>query len=151
MFRVIWRCVRVVLQRLNAVPFATAIGLVGVNSAVNLLLYPQRSSIHALASPWDYAWAGIYGAGGLMIVTGISVARMDVEAAGCVAFGGGAIINAVVVAAIAGWASWNVVLILSVFAWASLARGWHITQGRVLILVEVKDGIPTITSPGGEQ
>jgi hypothetical protein len=142
------------LRRLSVVPFAAALGLVGVNSAVSLLLYPERSPIHELAAPFDYAWAVIYGLGGLMMLAGIATARIDVEAAGCVAFGGGAIINAVTWAAIMGWSAWNAVAILVVFAVAALIRGQHVAKGRVLVLVET-DGDDQLrivaTGNGAEQ
>jgi hypothetical protein len=153
MLRAVYHRGMIGLRRLSVVPFAAALGLVGINSAVSLLLYPERSPIHELAAPFDYAWAVIYSLGGLMMLAGIATARIDVETAGCVAFGGGAIINAVAWAAVMGWSAWNTVLILTIFAIASLIRGWHVSKGRVLILVETDgdDQLRVVTTGNGAE
>ncbi len=51
-------------RRLNDVPFAVVIGLLGVNSALTLYLNPARQPTHLLLAPWDYLWSGLYGIGG---------------------------------------------------------------------------------------
>lgn len=122
-------------RRLTDVPFATLIGLVGVNGAVTFLVQPDRSVPHALLSPYDYAWALLYGMGGLLILAGILTGRANVEAAGCVAFAGGAAVSAVATAALLGAGAWNSVLVLTLFVVAALIRTRHLAQGRVLVLV----------------
>jgi hypothetical protein len=139
---------RVLSQRLRTAPFATAIALTGINAAANLVLRPNASPVHSLLSPFDYMAAGIYGVGGALIVTGIASARSDVEAAGCIAFAGGALISATAWAALVGWSAWNQVLILLIFASAAMQRAYHIGHGRILVLVEVpKNGdLPRLVS-----
>src|SRR6266576_742205 len=95
--------VRAGWTRLWSVPFATAIGCLGINSAVMSLLYPHSNPIHDLAAPLDAVWALFYLAGGLMILGGIATTRSDVEASGCIAFSAGAIVNALVRVAVLGW------------------------------------------------
>lgn len=140
--------IRTGVRRLLSYPFAVALALIGINSAVTLIVAPGRSPVHQLLAPWDDVAAGIYGLGGLLILIGIAFLRADFEAAGCIAFAGGALINAVVWMWIAGWTAWNTILVLLMFAAAALIRARHITTGRVLILVETKDrGLPEVVGP----
>ena len=130
-------------HRLLAFPFAVAIALVGVNSAVNFFVNPNSNLLHNLVSPWDYIWTVFYGLGGLAIFLGIALQRSDLEAAGCIAFAGGAFVNAITYTAVLHWHSWNTVVILLIFTYAGLLRGWHIYKGRVLLLVDTSvDGKP---------
>ena len=134
------------MKRLGAYPFAVVLAFLAINSTINLVVNPRSNPVHQLLSPWDYITAGLYGVGGLLIIIGIAFNRTDAETAGCIAFGGGALINALVWAAIVGWSAWNTVLILVVFAVASLLRAWHIASGRILVLVQVEDRPPTVVS-----
>jgi hypothetical protein len=132
---------RVVRHRLTAAPFATLIAAVGVNSAVSLFTQPQRVPAHALLSPYDYVWAVLYGAGGVLMLAGLAGRRANLETAGCVAFAGGSAISALAWALVGRWPAWNTVVILLLFAGAALIRAGHIARGRVLVLVE-PDGVP---------
>jgi hypothetical protein len=132
---------RLVRRRLTAAPFATLIAAVGLNSAANLFINPQRVPAHALLSPYDYLWAVLYGVGGLLMLAGLAGRRANLEAAGCVAFAGGSAISALAWAIVGRWPAWNTVAVLGLFAAAALIRAVHIAQGRVLVLVE-SDGVP---------
>lgn len=121
-------------RRLKAVPFASVIGLLGINSALTFFSNPILSPLHDVASPWDYLWALQYGIGGAMMVLGIAGGWDRVEASGCVAFAGGAIINAFVLLSIFGLDRWNSVATLVLFAIAAGIRVKHIADGRVLVL-----------------
>jgi hypothetical protein len=140
--RLRFTAVRIVRRRLTAVPFATAIALVGVNGAVNLFTQPQRTPAHNLLSPWDDVWAVLYGIGGLLILAGIATAKANIEAAGCMAFAGGSRISAVASAVVLRWPAWNQVAILTLFTAAALTRVIHLAQGRQLILVQLADPKP---------
>jgi hypothetical protein len=135
-------------KRLTFYPFAVALAFIGLNSGVNLILNPGRSPVHQLLRPWDVITAGLYALGGLLILIGIAFRRSDIEASGCVVFGGGALINAVVWTWIVGWSAWNTIMILLVFAGAALTRAQHIAAGRVLLLVQTEDrGLPHVVGP----
>jgi hypothetical protein len=139
-------------QRLMATPFATIIGVIGVNAAINLMLRPQASPTHQLLSPFDYLSTAIYGIGGLAILVGIAMRRTDVEAAGCIGFAGGSLIAAVTWAFIVGWGSWNQVLVLTVFCIGSLIRAYHLAKGQVLVLIELPQNghdLPKVVEPSG--
>lgn len=123
-----------IMRRLAAVPFAVLLALLGVNSAVILLIDPNRSVVHALTTPWDYVWAAQYGLGGAAIIAGIGFGVARLEAAGCVAFAGGTLIQSFVTALVLGWSAWNSVLVLVLFTGGASIRAWHIAQGKTLIL-----------------
>jgi hypothetical protein len=148
--RQIRHAVRVLWRRLRTAPFATAIGLIGINSGVNVLVRPEISPVHALLNPFDYMAALIYGIGGALIITGIAFARADVEASGCIAFAGGALIAATAWGALIGWGAWNQVLILIIFAGAAMQRAHHLVHGRVLVLVQVHENgdLPEVITDG---
>ncbi len=137
-----WRTLRRVRRRLTDVPYAVVLGLLAVNSALNLYIHPDRQPAHLLLAPWDYLWSGLYGIGGAMIVIGIGMARHNVEASGTVAFAGGAVVSALVNAITLGWSGWNTVALLTLFAVASLIRTYHLARGRVLLLVDL--GVPEV-------
>jgi len=142
----------IVSRRLRTAPFATAIGLTGINSALNLALRPGTVPQHALLSPFDYMSVSIYGVGGALMIAGIAAARSDVEASGCLLFAGGALVAATAWAALVGWSAWNQVLVLTIFAAAALQRASHLAHGRVLVLVQVPDGdggLPQVVPDGG--
>jgi hypothetical protein len=135
------------VTRLLSYPFAVALALIGINSSITLIVNPGRSPVHQLLAPWDVIAAGIYGIGGLLIIVGIAFLRADFEAGGCIAFAGGALINAVVWMWIAGWTAWNTIAVLLMFSAAALIRARHITTGRVLLLVDTKDAPPQVVGP----
>jgi len=141
------RAIRNGVTRLLSYPFAVALALIGINSSITLIVNPGRSPVHQLLAPWDDIAAGVYGIGGLLIIIGIAFLRADFEAAGCIAFAGGALINAVVWMWIAGWTAWNTIAVLVMFAAAALIRARHITTGRVLLLVDTKDAPPAVVGP----
>lgn len=119
-------------RRYQETPFATAFGILAVNSALNLFLAPERAPAHALVKPMDYLWAGFYGLGGLLLLLGIGARLANVEAAGCVAFAGGALVNAV--AFVVVFHSWSSAFALLAFAWAAGVRTRHLARGQILIL-----------------
>jgi peptidoglycan/LPS O-acetylase OafA/YrhL len=130
--------VTLTLRRLTDVPFASLVAVLGINSAVTLFVAPGRSSAaSALISPIGYAWATLYGIGGLLILAGIANRRANVEAAGCIAFAGGALINAMTTLAVYRWAAWNLALLLLLFSAAAITRTRHLIHGRVLVLVNI--------------
>lgn len=134
---------RIVRRRLTDVPYAVVVGLVGVNTAVTFLAHPGRQSAALLASPLDYLWIVLYGAGGLMLIGGIAAARVNLEAAGCVAVAGGAVVSAVAFLVVAPGATWNNAALQSAFAAAALIRSYHLARGRVLVLLDTdtRDGL----------
>jgi hypothetical protein len=134
------RRLRQVRRRFTDVPFAAIVGLLGVNNAITLLLHPGQQAASLLASPLDYVWAGMYSCGGLLILAGIGTTRANVEAAGCVAFAGGALVSALATAIVRGWSAWNAVLVLMLFAAAAGVRTYHLACGRVLVLLDVDGG-----------
>ncbi len=143
------RAARRIRRRYTDVPFATVIGWLGVNNLVTLLAHPGLQAASLLASPLDYLWGALYGCGGLLILAGLGTRRANVEAAGCVAFGGGALISAFATAVVRGPAAWNQVLILGMFAAFSAVRTYHLARGRVLVLVDVEAiRIPAIGGGG---
>jgi hypothetical protein len=125
-----------VRRRLTDVPYAGVVALFGVNSAYTFYNRPALSAVHQLVSPLDYMWSGMYGLGGLIIIVGIARARANIEAAGCVCLGGGALIAAIATAAVRGWSSWNTVSLSVLIAVASAIRTWHLASGRVLVLLD---------------
>lgn len=128
--------VRALHRRLTDVPFAAVFALLGVNTTVTFLLRPEAQAASLLASPLDYVWISMYGAGGLMMLVGIATGRANLEAAGCVAFGGGAAISAFATALVRGWGQWNTAAVLFVFAAGALTRAYHLFRGRVLVLLD---------------
>lgn len=128
---------RKVRRRFTDVPFAVALAYVGINSAISYFVAPARQPAHLLPSPLDYLWVAMYGAGGLLILTGIGTARSNLEAAGCFGFGGGAAVSAVANGVVNGLHdSWNTVLTLALFTGAALVRAHHLSRGRVLVLLD---------------
>lgn len=131
------RAIRRVRRRFSDVPFAVVLGWLGVNNLITLLLHPGQQAASLLASPLDYLWGSLYATGGALILAGIGAARANIEAAGCVAFGGGAAISALATAVVRGAGGWNQVLTLAVFAVFSAVRTYHLARGRTLVLVDV--------------
>lgn len=125
----------VLRRRYTDVPFAVVFGFVGINNLINLIVHPGQQAASLLASPLDYFWGSLYATGGLLILIGLGIARANVEAAGCVAFGGGAFISALTLAILNGWASWNQIFLLALFATMAMVRARHLARGQVLILV----------------
>jgi len=132
--------VRRIRRRLTDVPFASVLALLGVNGAVTFFVRPGVQAAALLASPLDYAWIAMYGAGGALILAGIAAAQMNVEAAGCVAFGTGAAVSGLATAVVRGWGQWNAAVVLFVFATAAAVRSYHLFRGRVLVLLDVASG-----------
>jgi hypothetical protein len=130
------RAVRRIRRRLTDVPFATVVAALGINNGVTYVLHPGRQPAHQLLPPLDVLWVCLYAAGGLLILAGVTTARANVEAGGCVAYAGGAAVSALANAVVLGFAAWNTVLILAVFAAAALVRAWHLARGRVLVLLD---------------
>lgn len=129
--------VRLVRRRLTDVPFACIVALGGINIAVLAFTRPGRLPAHQLLAPWDSLWAGMYGAGGLLILAGIATARANLEAAGCIAFAGGALVSVVATAVVLRWSGATNVAVLAAYAGLALVRAQHLRQGRVLVLVDV--------------
>lgn len=131
---------RRIRRRFTDVPFAVVVGLIGVNNMVTLLLHPGQQAASLLASPLDYAWGGLYAAGGALILAGLGTARIDLEAAGCVAFGTGAAVSALATAVVRGWPQWNTVAVLAIFTAGAAVRSYHLFRGRVLVLLDPAAG-----------
>lgn len=134
------RRARMVRRRYTDVPFGTLVAVVGVNNLITLLLHPGTQPASLLASPLDYLWAGMYAAGGVLILAGLGAARTNIEAAGCITFAAGALISAMANAAVGGWAAWNTVTVLVLFVGAAATRASHLARGRVLALLDVSTG-----------
>jgi hypothetical protein len=128
---------RIIRRRYTDVPFATVIGWLGVNNLITLVLHPTQQAASQLAGPLAWLWGGLYGAGGLLILAGLGGARANLEAAGCVAYGGGAAVAAVATAAVRGGAAWNQVGVLLLFAAFATIRAYHLARGRILVLIDV--------------
>lgn len=124
-------------RRYTDVPFAAILATVGVNAALSFIVAPQRQPAHMLLAPWDAVWAAMYGLGGLLILAGIGSARANIESAGCLAFGGGALISAVASAAVLGRPAWNTVIVLALFCVGAVIRAVHLARGQVLVLLSV--------------
>ncbi len=139
---------RQVRRRYTDVPFATVIGWLGVNNLITLVAHPGQQAASLLASPLDYLWGGLYAAGGVLILAGIGAARTNLEAAGCVAYGGGALISALATAVVRGWGAWNQITVLVLFAVFSAVRTYHLARGGVLVLVDAR-GVVSHPSRGG--
>lgn len=127
--------VRRALARAYGRAFAMLVAALAVNSSLNIFIAPNRSVVSGLPGPLPYVWAVQYGMGGLMLAGGIMANRLNLEAAGCVAFVGGALVNTVAVMFGLGWHAWNVVLILVMFVAAATARLTALVQHRVLVLL----------------
>lgn len=134
------RRTRRIRRRLTDVPFAAVLAVVGVNSAITFFARPGTQAASLLASPLDYAWVAMYGAGGALILAGIATARVNIEALGCVAFGTGAAVSGLATAVLRGWAQWNAAMVLFVFAAGAWVRAFHLFRGRVLVLLDVASG-----------
>jgi hypothetical protein len=135
-----FRRARLIRRRLTDVPFATVLAVLGINGTITFFTRPGAQAASLLASPLDYAWIGMYGAGGALIFAGIATARVSLEAAGCVAFGTGAAVSGLATAVVRGWPQWNAVAVLFVFAGAAATRAYHLFRGRVLVLLDVAAG-----------
>lgn len=125
--------------RLTDVPFAAVIGMLGINNAVTFFAHPGRQAAALLLPPLDYVWIGLYGGGGALILAGVAAAMVNVEAAGCVMYAGGATVSALATAVVNGWSTWNTTLTLLLLAGAALTRVRHLASGRVLVLLAVSD------------
>jgi protein-S-isoprenylcysteine O-methyltransferase Ste14 len=89
--------------------------------------------------PWDSVWAAAYLLGGLLLFLGIGRRRVNVEAAGCILFVTGVVIEALAFLSLLGWTkttSWLTVALLLVFGAAAAARLWQIVTGRHHVLVK---------------
>lgn len=117
-------------------PFATYIGWLGINNLITLLAHPGQQAASLLASPLDYLWGALYAAGGLLILAGLGMARANVEAAGCVAVGGGALISALATAVVRGASGWNQVFTLLVLVVFTAMRTQHLARGKALVLID---------------
>jgi len=126
-------------RRLGEVPFAAAIGYLGINAAVTFFAHPGRQAATRLLPPLDYVWISLYGGGGALILAGIAAALTNVEAAGCVMYAGGATVSALATAVVGRWAMWNTVVTLLLIATAALVRAWHLATDRVLVLMSGSD------------
>lgn len=127
---------RRIRRRYTDVPFASVLALLGVNAGITALLRPELQPARQLAQPWDTVWLVMYSLGGLMILIGIGTRLANVEAAGCLAFGGGALIAAIATAVVIGTRGWNSTVILLLFCSAATTRAWHLVHGLVLVLVD---------------
>lgn len=137
---------RRIRRRYTDVPFATIVAYLGINNLITLLAHPGRQAASLLVSPLDYVWAGMYAAGGALILAGIGARRANMEAAGCLSFAGGALISAVANAAVDLRGTWNTVILLSLLTAAALIRAWHLARGKVLVLVDVAGGPPSLAA-----
>lgn len=131
---------RTVRRRYTDVPFGSLVAVLGVNNLVTLLGHPGAQAASLLASPLDYLWAGMYAAGGLLILVGLGTVRTNVEAAGCITFAAGALISALATVVVSGWDAWNTVGVLALFVGAAVTRASHLARGRVLVLLDVATG-----------
>lgn len=129
------RTLRLALYRLYVVSFTSLVGLIAINGAFTFLLHPERSMVTGLPQPLPWIWAIQYGVGGLMLLTGVAFARHDIEASGCMAFMGGALVNALAWLGALGSQSWNTVALLVCFAVAAGARLVQLLQHRVIVLL----------------
>src|SRR6266540_116036 len=127
-------------RRLFSVPFATAIACIGINNGLTVFISKRSVVSAALPTFFQSLWAIFYIIAGIMILIGIGMGARNIEAAGCIAFCGGSLINALAVADVLGWTSWNSICVLLLFSIFSFIRAMNIMQGKVLVLLKVVNG-----------
>jgi hypothetical protein len=117
-------------------PFAAALGAVAVLSGLRGLTEPATLPLQAVIGDLGYAWAVVYGLGGLAMLWGMGRLKPKYEAAGCMLFSGGTAVQAFVTAFFLGVSPllsvWSVTTLL-IFAVAGLLRVRHLIRGQQLV------------------
>ncbi len=119
-------------------PFAAALAFLAVQSGIRGLIDPHSLPLLAIIGWVAYVWAIVYTAGGLFLVYGMGSLKAKFEAAGCVLFGGGALVQAFVTAFFIGrnpFLSYWSVSALVVFGIAGVLRATHLVKGQRLLWI----------------
>jgi hypothetical protein len=133
-------------KNLSRFPFAAALALIAVIAGVRAFIEPDSLPLNAVIGEWSYAWAVMYGVGGILILLGLGQAKPRWEALGCVWFATGTTIQAVVILFFLGQSAfltiWNVIS-LAVFSVAGIVRTRNLVKGQTTILIEGRapDGV----------
>ena len=120
-------------------PFASALAILAITAGLRAFITPESLPLHAVIGSLSLVWGIVYGTGGLFIIYGMGTFRPKFEAAGCVLFGGGALVQALVTLAFIGGSpfltGWSVFSLL-IFATAGFMRSRHLTRGEQLVWVK---------------
>jgi hypothetical protein len=127
---------------LEAHVFELSLAIVAIVTAATFFLSPatlEGSAIGHAVHPFDYAWNGLYLAGGLLIVVGLVRPTHRLELAGLIMFGAAITVAGVALAALgsAGWA----LKIVSLGTYTAIATGCVI---RALAIVRVSAALAEV-------
>jgi len=127
--------------QLTRTPFATALAVLAMLSGLRGVIEPESLPMVAVIGVLGYVWAAVYFAGGFLMAVGMATARSKYEAAGCVLFSGGVLVQAFITLFFLGATPfltvWSVISLI-VFGLAGLLRVRHLVRGERLIWLGVK-------------
>lgn len=112
--------------------FELFVALLSINAGIAFLLSPddlEHAAVGQLLHPWDFAWNVLYIVGGVLIVLGLTRARVRVELAGLWLFASALAIADMAVVAAAGVMAAAAVAVYTAALLACVTRIWTL-QGR---------------------
>lgn len=124
-------------------PAAIALGMVGVLGGIRVFFDPASSPV-ALEMPRliALAWGCLYSIGGAFVVYGVLSRKGKFEASGWMAFGAGALTQALATISLLdtnAFLSWYSIIVLVVFAICAIVKAYLLRAGYRLIWFKAPD------------
>jgi len=123
-------------RNIGRTPFATALAFLAMLTGIRGVSEPESLPLVRVIGWVGYVWAVVYFLGGAFIAYGMGSLRAKYEAAGCVLFAGGALVQAAITVFFLGASPfltlWSVIS-LAIFGLAGIARARHLVRGEHLV------------------
>jgi hypothetical protein len=114
--------VKLFWARATIAPFAAALSILAIMTGVHTIIFPETTFIDGLLGWLVYVWAVMFAFGGFFILYGAGTLNNKWEAAGCILFLGGSVVEAIALLGEFGYDALFTVIILINFSIASFLR-----------------------------